>query len=201
MKKIIIFLLLIIVSIYGFRTYSNYQRFQLKNYGYVTKTIPKGSDEMVVQQYYRAVERLNGFVISQWSLNRIDVRNPLKANEATKAAVNEYHKKLADVTILEQRLVEEQQSRIQAEKLVEKEHYVSLIEDVFRNQGKKQLNIGDKGVLVFEIQRALNKKGANIKHDGIFKEETFTALKNFESSKGLYADGKLDLLTLDHLLK
>ncbi len=200
MKKIIIFLLLVLVGLYGFNTYQRIQRFNVKNYSYQPIDIPVGSEERLIKQYHIAIEELNGDVISQWSFHNIDVRNPKDDTEITKNAVDTYRKKLGYVKYLEARLKEAATAVIASGKVKVIQENNNAVRDIFK-QSKRELRLGDKGVLVFEIQRILNKKGASIKQDGLFKEETFQALKDFESKEGLYVDGKLDFLTLEYLLR
>ena len=45
------------------------------------------------------------------------------------------------------------------------------------------------------------KKGFAIPSDGIFKEITENALKNFQEKNKLFPNGKIDLITLDYLLR
>lgn len=189
-----------LVGLYGFNTYKKIERFSLKNYEYKAAEIPKNVDRTLVQEYYRAIEGVNGFVSSQWSQYKIDVRNPKKDNEETNAAVATYREKVAYIRFLESEInstkedltAKEKQRLIQSDK--------EAVKNIFK-QSKRELKIGDKGVIIFELQRALSKKGMPITVDGVFAEETFNALKDFEGKQGLYVDGKLDFLTLEHLLR
>lgn len=200
MKKIIIFLLLVLLAIYGFNTYKKMERFSFDNYAYQPIEIPEGSEELLTKQYFSAIEEVNGYVITQWSFHKIDVRNPKEASAVEKNAVISYRKKLAHVKYIESRLKEAQIATNALKKNQQIQENKNAIKEIFK-QSKRELRLGDKGVLVFELQRILNKKGATIKQDGLFKEETFQALKDFESNEGLYADGKLDFLTLEYLLR
>ncbi len=200
MKKIIIFLLLLLVGLYGYNTYQKIQRFNFNNYSYQAIDIPQGSNPSLVEQYYKAIEDVNGYVISQWSLHNIDVRVPQEKDEATKRAVEVYREKLGFTKYLEEKFKEKENLLAENKKekiLLENK---KAIKNIFK-QSKRELRIGSSGVLVYELQQALVKKGFSIKIDGLFKEETFLALKNFESQKGLYPDGKLDFLTLEYLLR
>lgn len=53
----------------------------------------------------------------------------------------------------------------------------------------KTLRKGDRGNEVKEMQTALNGAGSNLKIDGIFGNDTETALKFFQNSRGLVVDG------------
>ncbi len=219
MKGIIIFLLVIITLIMGYNQYHKYQRFHPKNVNYVSKDAVDNSyyNQNVVMDYYEAIETLNGFVVSQWSANRIDVRNPKKDNIATQYAVNEYQKKIGKVKYYEAillqstaykskglsneeiRLLENnQQSSEDISKQKQKNEFYDVFEKVIL---QKTLQIGDRGPFVYELQKQLTIDGYVIAVDGNFKIETQTALKDFELKNNLYPDGILDVLTLRELLK
>ncbi|WP_405205386.1 peptidoglycan-binding protein [Aquimarina sp. LLG6339-5] len=219
MKGIIIFLLVIITLVMGYNQYHKYQRFHPKNVNYVSKDTVDNSyyDQNVVMDYYEAIEMLNGFVVSQWSTNRIDVRNPKKDNAATQYAVNEYQKKIGKVKYYEAillqstaykskglsneeiRLLENnQRSSEDISKQKQKDEFYNVFEKVIL---QKTLQIGDRGPFVYELQKQLTIDGYVIAVDGNFKIETQTALKDFELKNQLYPDGILDVLTLRELLK
>ena len=203
MKQIIIFLLVIIVGLIGWGQYKKYQRFSLEEYAY---KVPEnlevaGANRSVLLDYYQAIEAVNGYVISQWSANGIDVRNPKKDNEQTKAAVSEYGNRLANVKYFEA-LLSSPPAKSNSETVSEEEKKKQLIRDqYYANPTQNSLKIGDRNALVYEVQRMLIANGYIIEHDGLFQTETINALKEFEEKNGLFPDGKLDAITLEQLLK
>lgn len=202
MKQIIIFLLIVIIGLIGWGQYKKYKRFSLSEYEYkIPEGLENSSDKDLLLDYFQAVEAVNGYVITQWSAHRIDVRNPKKENAETKAAVTEYRNKLANVKYFEQQLLNPEKI-IEPEVNSDAEKKKELIRaQFFSNTNANALRIGDQNALVFEIQRILIEKGDTIKHDGLFRTETFNALKSFEEKNGLFPDGKLDAITLEYLLK
>ena len=202
MKQIIIFLLIVIIGLIGWGQYKKYKRFSLSEYEYkIPEGLENASDKDLLLDYFQAVEAVNGYVITQWSAHRIDVRNPKKENAETKAAVTEYRNKLANVKYFEQQLLNPEKI-IEPEVNSDAEKKKELIRaQFFSNTNANALRIGDQNALVFEIQRILIEKGDTIKHDGLFRTETFNALKSFEEKNGLFPDGKLDAITLEYLLK
>ncbi|MGJ8665276.1 MAG: peptidoglycan-binding domain-containing protein [Patiriisocius sp.] len=198
--KILIFLLLfIILAILGYNFYDNYQRFHPDNYEYKPlETIdPNHPNKSMLLDYHEAIADLNGYVITQWSANDINVRNPEDDNAQTLAAVAIYTKKKGIVNYFESQLIAPIQEKTQKTKEQLRDEIVKNMYDA----NPQTLSIGNKGALVFELQRLLNNKGESIKIDGVFNTETFTALKSFEEKNGLYVDGKLDAMTLDYLLQ
>ena len=204
MKTIIIFLLVIIVGIMGYNFYYTWQRFHPPNYQYETSaTIPKDhADKDLLLNYHEAVARLDGYVITQWSTNDIDVRNPEDDDATTLAAVEEYASRLATVKFYESRLTAPPLVKVDEPKATEEDKRTRLIKKMFYTNPKdNSFKLGDKNALVYEVQRILIKKGHTIVHDGLYRLETQNALKNFEAANGLFPDGKLDAITLEALLQ
>ena len=203
MKQIIIFLLLVIVGIMGYNLYRNYQRFNPPNYQY---QVPEEISNTTMQSdllydYYKAVEELDAYVITQWSEDRIDVRNPEDDDQETSSAVAEYAKKKAKVRFYETQLLNPTKEKKVSKVPSEEERRNALILKMFYSDpGGNSLRLGDQNALVFEIQRILIESGDSIRHDGLFRAETFNSLKNYEEKNGLFPDGKLDAITLDHML-
>ena len=204
MKQIIIFLLILILVAIGYGQYGKYKRFSLTEYEY---KVPENldvdsSDKGLLLDYYEAVETVNGHVITQWSSDGIDVRNPADDDEEELAAVSEYRKKLANVKFYETQLLNPSEAEKPKEALSEREQKNQMAKGMFyANPTANTLRIGERSALVYEIQRLINEKGDSIKQDGLFNVETFKALKAFEVKNKLYPDGKLDAITLEYLLK
>jgi len=204
MKQIIIVLLILIVGIMGYNFYKKYQRFNPPNYEYqVSETIDANHpNKELLLNYYQAVEALNGAVITQWSANGIDVRNPEDDDKQTLAAVSEYNKKLAFVKYFEGQLLNPTKEKpIAAEPSEAAKKKMLVAEMFYANPNGNSLRLGERSALVYEIQKMLIDKGDSIKNDGLFRTETFNALKAFEEKNGLFPDGKLDGITLEYLLK
>lgn len=204
MKQIIIILLVVIVGIMGYNLYKKHHRFNPPNFEY---TISEAIDanhpnKELLLNYYQAVEVVNGYVITQWGANEIDVRNPEDDNAQTLAAVSEYSKKLGYVKYYESQLLKPKEKKTVMKMDASKvENRKKLIQKLFyANSQANGLQVGDRGALVYEIQRLLVQKGDSIVHDGIFSTETFNAIYTYEKQNGLFADGILDVVTLDYLL-
>jgi murein L,D-transpeptidase YcbB/YkuD len=204
MKQIIIFLLLCIVGLIVYGQYKKYKRFSLSEYAYqIPETIDiSNADKGLLLDYYEAVEAVNGYVITQWSSEEIDVRNPQSDDEEEMASVSEYRKKLANVKFYEAQLLNPSEREKPQLELSEAEEKKLLISKLFnQNPAANSLRLGESSALVFEVQRLLNEKGDSLIHDGLFRAATFNALKAFEEKNGLFPDGRLDALTLEYLLK
>ena len=218
MKQIIIFLLLIILGIMGYNAYERYHRFHGPGLNYQTDAPidPKYHNPKVVEAYDHAIERLNGFVAQQWSFYRIDVRAPKKDNPETKAAVMEYQELLSDVRTIESiltlstHLKKEGYSDLDVKNFEQPNYCINdtlnpktkMLETwLAASPGDFDFGVGAEGPLVYEIQGMLNLMGAEITHDGIYRLETANAVEEFETARELYADGRMDPLTANELIR
>ncbi len=219
MKQIIITLFIVILLILGFNLYSNYKRFHTPGSDYVSnqKIDLNYYDAATLQNYYQAIEDANSYVRMAWTNDDVDVRNPDDNDDDTKVVVTGYTKKLGIVKLYEEKLV--QSAKMKSEGLNDKEviafeesGYKSkeynefikrkfLMETYKSNPEKYSLKIGDYSSFVFELQNILVKKGYNIPVDGLFRDITLKAIGAFEQKNGLFADGKIDAVTLDYLLR
>lgn len=216
MKQLIIFLLLIIAFIIGFGKYNQYKRYNSPNVDYKTeKTLDfEYHNQDLVLNYHKAIEDLNSFVMTQWTANNIDVRTPEDDDEETKLAVTKYAEKLATINYYETKLeksnsLKENGASNKEIKFLEKtgkdfEVYkksleISKIKSMFNPNNK--LVYGHKSALIYEIQKKLIASGFDITLDGLYKIETLNAIKGFEEKNNLFADGHLDILTLDALFQ
>lgn len=201
MKQVIIFLLLIIVGIMGYNLYKKWHRFNPPNYEYkATNPINLNhSNKELLLDYHHAVADLNGFVISQWGANGIDVRNPNDDDAQTMAAVATYAEKRGVVDYFEGRLsLAEKTSVKKVESTITPKE--ALIRNIFKDN-PSPFRLGERSAMVFEIQQLLIDKGNLINRDGVYNAETFNALKSFEEINGLYPDGNIDTITLEYLLR
>ena len=216
MKQILIGVSVIIIALIAFGKYQQYKRFNSTQTKHViSESIDLNyHNQELVMNYYEAVELLNTYVSTQWSANKIDVIKPKKDNNRTKIAVGEYARKLAKVnyyeSLLEQSKVLKKKGLSNGEiKLIEDKGvtYKSYQKSLNQNKIKSMFNptnslsLGEKSAFVYEVQKLLTQKGYDIPVDGVFEKITSEALRVFEEKNQLYADGKLDVITLDLLLQ
>lgn len=215
MKKLLIVLIMIVVLIFAYNQYKEYQRFHPENYNYKTsQNIDlEYFNQDIVYNYFEAVQSLNGFAALQWSANEIDVKSPENDDEATQYIVEEYNKKLAKVKYYEAKLEASKQLKDEgftnaqiidklegntAPKNSEVAEFNAKIKSMFNPSSK--IRLGEKSAFIYEIQKLLVKKGYDIPVDGVYKNITQDAIYKFEEKNKLFPDGNLDVLTLDALL-
>lgn len=216
MKQIIIFLLLVITSLIGYGIYSNYKRYNSPQVNYKTEKnidVAYHNKELLLN-YYEAVEDLDSYVMLQWSANEIDVRTPEDDDVATKTAVETYAKKLAKVNyyevILENSVLLKDKglTNKQIKFIEEKGINLKTYKQNLRNKKIKKLfnpsvklYNGSKNAIIYEVQKQLTSLGDSILVDGIYRVETFNAIKKFEEKNNLLADGLLDELTIEMMFE
>ena len=216
MKQLIILLLLIIAFFIGFGKYQQYKRYNSPNVDYKTdkKLDLEYYNQETVFNYYKAIEDLNSFVKTQWTANDIDVRTPEDDDDETTVAVKKYANKLAIIKYYEGKLqnsfnlkskgltnkeIEFLEETGKNFKTYKKQQEIDKIKSMFNDSEK--LSYGQKSALIYEVQKQLVAKGFSIAVDGNYRKETKTAIQSFEEKNNLFADGFLDILTLDALFK
>jgi hypothetical protein len=216
MKQLIILLLLIIAFIIGFGKYQQYKRYNSPKVDYKTEANLdlEYYNQETLMHYHKAVEELNSYVMLQWTANDIDVRTPKDDDEETKVAVANYAKKLATIKYFESKL--EKSSLLKKEGLSNREikfleetgtdlkaykhtQKTNKIKSMFND--KERMIYGQKSALIYEVQKKLLASGIDLQVDGLYKIETLNAIKTFEEKNNLFADGLLDVLTLDALFE
>lgn len=218
MKKILIAILVVILLIFGYNQYKDYKRFHPEQVNYTTtQTIDLNyHNQDVVYNYYEAIEELNHYILSQWTANAIDVRNPEIDDEAHQYANKQYAKKMAKVKFYEAKLAQSstyksngldnekikliEENNISIEEIQAKEKQLVFKQMMLDMFPQNNLFFGQKSAFVYEIQKLLVKKGFQIPVDGVYKNATSDAILQFELKNGLFADGKLDKMTLNTLL-
>ncbi|WP_299883354.1 peptidoglycan-binding domain-containing protein [uncultured Lacinutrix sp.] len=219
MKKILIFILVVIILIFAYSEYKEYQRFHPKNANIIaSNTIDLDyHNKETIFNYYRALENANNYMQMQWSVNGIDVRSPEDDNEETNLAVSKYGEKVAKLNYFKNIL--ERSKKLKSEGYsnkdiksfetqglttkaytlkINKEKYKQMILEMMP---EKALFSGERNQFVYEIQKLLVKKGYDIPIDGVYKNVTSDALMLFEEKNNLFTDGKIDLISLNLLLK
>ena len=216
MKQIIIVLLIIIAALIGYGKYSQYKRYNSPELDYKsTKNIDLNyHNQEVVMNYYTAIESLNSYIAMQWSANEIDVRTPEDDDSETKIAVEGYSKILAKVkyyeALLEKSATHKEKGLTNLEikniensgidiETLENEAKIDLIKSMF--DPSTAIKTRDESAFIYEVQKKLVKNGFNIRVDGIYWQETSDAIKAFEEKHQLFADGQLDAITVDLLIK
>jgi len=212
MKKIIIFLLVIIALLIGYGKYNQYKRYSSPEINYKTdKNIDVSyHNQELLLNYYEAVEALDSYVMLQWSANEIDVRTPEDDDIETKVAVENYAKKLAKVHFyeailensakLKEKGIDNKEIKfLETEGIDLKTHKRKLKSEKIKNLFNSNIKLynGEKNAIIYEVQKELNRKGDTITVDGVYRIETFNAIKAFEEKNNLLADGYLDDLTLE----
>lgn len=217
MKKIIIVLLIIIVGFLAYDFYKDWRRLHPDNANYEAseKIDITYHDDSVLFSYYEAIEDLNSYVQYEWSVNDVDVINPSDDDIETQRAIKKYASKRALVKYLENKLENSahlksegwtndqiQQKELGITQQPQPSKVLPLYKDMLVAFPKNELKTGSRGVLVYEVQKLLNKAlKDSIVVDGVYSTMTTQAVSKFESAHSLFPDGQLDALTLEKLVE
>ncbi len=213
MKKIFKGLIIVLLALILYIQYSNYTRYSPPsyfNYEINDSVDVNYYDPLLVQEYFKSAYEIGSFARQLWFNKGIDIRFPDEDKPETNEAV-EYYKRLVSTTrIIEKKLIlsnvlkkdgfTNKDIKIIVEQGVSPDYlaYQQLLKE---NLALNELETGDVGQEVWELQKLLIAKGFNIPKDGTFGEETRMALIEFQKSKDLFPSGKVNIPTIKELVK
>jgi len=200
---------ILFLAIYGYSKYREIQRFSPPSpYVYeISEEIDINyHNESQVSDYYHQVNDLEQFVRASWSGHKIDVLFPRENKGLDQTLAEVYTEKRAKLQLTEARL--EHSAKLKAlgfsNDQIRSMELTGLSPEAFRAQEAMTgftglLKVGDSGQLVFLIQKYLDRLGYEIMLDGIYKEYTEAAIKDFQEKQGLLPTGSVDRQTLQKL--
>ncbi len=210
MKRLFYIFVSVALVLILFFQYDSYRRFHPPSeYQYpVSDSIDINyHDPSILLEYYSTAELCGTFARACWRNHKIDVKRSSPNDPEASSKVQQYALYLSKARFLEQKLI---QSSIWKREGLNNEE-IKLIEISGANpsmhrihqwlQDSKGLENNDHGAAVYELQRLLAAQGQSLPIDGYFAQETERAVKDFQTSEGLYPTGIADDLTLLHLFK
>jgi hypothetical protein len=201
MKKLLFGIIIIGLPLIVFFQYKNYKRFSPPvNYEYSINTavdINYHNSDLVSEYYSTAIE-IGSYARLKWRNENIDVRFPDQDSESDLNASKYYNQLLARVQQLEQKLITSANLKSQGLNnadvlLVESGVSIAEVRFVNDKQSILSLKAGDRGRLVWELQRRLNAHGYQHQPDGVFGAATQNALIAFQNDNELYPSGAMDI--------
>ena len=209
MKKLLIFILFILLAVIIFFQYKNYSRLNPpNNYNY---TLNKSIDvnyhnQALVTEYYKTSYEIGLFARNQWHNYKIDVLYKDNKSEQSLRATQVYQKMQNTVQKIEGKLTESEKLKNQGFsnneiKLIEEKGLSPkelIIHQLFESIN---LQFGDEGLDVFKIQERLSHLGFEIVVDGIFNSQTKDVVTQFQQKNGIYPSGTIEKSTLLILFK
>lgn len=209
MKKLAWILVIILLLVIAFFLFRNYQRFHPGtdyDYQISSEIDTQYHDPRVVLDYYETAHQVGTFARSVWRSEGIDVRFPdAKDFEETEAA-RRYEQLLATAQFLENQLESSQLLKVQgfSNADIKELEATGLAPEqltLYRQTGPLPLKKGDQGAGVIQVQKLLVDQGFTLPVDGIFVDQTETALRQFQAQNGLVPTGMADAFTLQKLIK
>ncbi len=210
MKRLAYLILIITLPLLVFFQWRKYRRFNPPtDYSYeINDAIdPQYHDPDVVLQYYQAAEATGTYARYCWRKHRVDVKVPdlEDPEEATMTKVYQQH--LATAQALERRLL--QSAKWKAQGLSTSEIQTlersGMSSESLQTQkllgADRLVRFGEESPSVWHIQKLLIAKGYNIRLDGIFDQETLTALNAFQAADSLAQTYGVDEEVLGYLME
>lgn len=201
MKRIVIFLIIIFLGLITFFQYKNYRKFAYpNNYDYainMQEIDVNYHEPALVKEYFETATYLGNFAREQWSNYGIDVLAPDTKVPQAKNAAQTYQAMLARVRFLEAKLtfskkLKQQGFDNEAIAYIEKNGISEKNYLVHKLTAGKFFQKGDKGKVIWEVQKLISQKFEPIRIDGIFNEETEQAVKKIQQQKQIYPSGIID---------
>lgn len=210
MKKILLFIIalsLIYLVVNRCQTYYRYN--PGKDYNYVLADSlnidANYHDAKMLEEYYRLSYEIGSFARMVWNSEGIDVRYPNKSDSVSINASKHYENMKNRARHIEGKLKESKELKKQGYsnediKFIEKTGISRRNLDIHKAIAKKNLQVGDTGRYVWEVQNRLIKNGYSIPLDGKYIDITENAVKKFQEKYKLYPSGIIDEKTLRLLL-
>lgn len=201
MKKLLFGIIIIGLPLIVFFQYKNYTRFNPPvDYEYTISTDIDANyhNQDLVSEYFSKAVEIGSFARLRWRNEAIDVRFPDQNSEVELNASKYYNRLVSRVQQIEQKLI--QSANLKSKGLsntdvlvVESGVPVAEVKFVNDRQAILNLKVGDRGRLVWELQKRLNSHGYEHEIDGVFGVATQNALVTFQNHNTLYPSGTMDI--------
>lgn len=209
MKKLVFIIIIITLPLIAFFQYKKYKRFNpptAYEYKVSDKIDVNYHEPSLVDEYYQKAVDAGSFARSQWKAREIDVRFPDADSQEEKNVAARYNQILSRLKQVETKLINSAKLKKQGYtndkiQLIESGIPQAFV-DFYSNTDKPtdNLTIGSIGEPVWNLQKILISKGYDHPLDGVFGQETFSALKKFQEDNQVYPSGVLTKQTLKKLI-
>ncbi|MFK7952781.1 MAG: peptidoglycan-binding protein [Ekhidna sp.] len=208
MKKLLLGIIIIGLPLIIFFQYKNYKRFNPPaDYEYVLSEAIDINyhNSALVDEYFQKGIEVGSFARLKWSNESIDVRFPDQNSEVELNAAKYYNQTLSRLKYLEMKLSYSatlKSKGMNNEGVIAVESGVPEAEVKFLNDKDDFLNLklGNRGPLVWELQKRLNAHGYEHELDGVFGIATRDALLKFQNDNNLYPSGDMDIDVYNSIL-
>jgi len=206
MKKIIPIAIVIFLGIIAFSTFMKYHKINAPIYQYadLEHIDVNYYDQSLVSTYFSDIQELESFVRRTWynhGINVLYIDNDNEKSVTYGTQFNLLKSKIAYIKgklSLSYSLKEEGFTNIQIKQIVEEGKPKWHFEESYEMLSAK---FGDSGKATWLLQNKLKSFGYDIPLDGEFKNETETALKDFQEKNNLYPSGEVNESSLKALMK
>jgi len=207
MKRFLPILAVLLLAVLVWFKFQDYRRIHPpEDYEYQAQTQvdPDYHEPSLVEEYFKKAYEVGSFARQMWASHLIDVRNPEADDPQHQHAVNYYNSLKARADFLGLRLSRslelKQQGFANADiKYMEDNAVTPQAYKILQKLAGNTFKFDDQGQGVWLIQQKLIDLSYEIPHDGIFKTETETALKDWQNKNDMYPSGIADWETLNKL--
>lgn len=201
MKKLLFGIIILGLPLIIFFQYKNYRRFNPpSNYEYIIKEgidVNYYNSELVDEYFQKSIE-IGSFARLKWRNESIDVRFPDQNSEVELNAAKYYNQLLSRVALIEQKLMVSMNLKskgLDNDGIIAVENGVPEVEVEFLEDKAEilSLQLGDRGRLVWELQKRLNSHGYEHPIDGVFGTATQNSVTAFQNDNELYPSGAMNI--------
>ena len=209
MKRLFYLVMIITLPLIAFFQFDRYRRFHPPtDYEYPLNSGIDATyhDPTLVLKYHTTAHQIGTYAKHCWRKWKLDVHSVNPTDPRYAEQLMTYQQYLATTQQLEGRLLQsaswkaEGYSNAEIQQLEEGKTLTTeqFVESLINNPILAK--VGDRGPLVYEIQRALRKRSYDLPWDGIYRSETERDVRNFQEKQQLFPSGVVDKQTLLRLL-
>ncbi len=210
MKNIAILLSVVALVVIAYVQFKKHRKFSPPNeYDYVAKTDQidvNYHNQTLVTEYFETCYKIGNFARQTWYNEGIDVLTEDREIPQSANATATHTRLRTRANTLETRLRESKKLKTagfdnDAIKIIEERGLSEKNFMAFQLLNGKKIIKGQEDTSVWEMQKLLIAKGFSLKLDGVYNDETMTAVKEFQQKNALYPSGMADETTINLLLK
>ncbi|MFK7926397.1 MAG: peptidoglycan-binding protein [Bacteroidia bacterium] len=200
MKRLFYIITIICLPLIAFFMFDNYRSHHPESiYAYqaATEIDANYHNPDVLLRYHQLCEEIGAYGRHCWREEGIDVLREDNTDAEAGPLIQRYQSLIATARYLEGKLTQSAKWKAEGHS----NEQVILAETGRSSAGEKLPQIaplatlGEKNALIMAVQQKLQSKGYTLEVDGIFRAETETILKQFQTDQAITVNGALDLAT------
>lgn len=207
MKKLVFIVIIVALPVIAFFQFQNYRRFNppaAYEYAISNDIDVNYYNQELVDEYFTKSIEIGAFARLKWRNEGLDVRFPDENNLADVNAAKYWTELRARVQFLERKLefsktLKAQGHANQEVRMAESGFEVAHLDFVKDQEGIQSIQLGDQSRYVWIVQNKLIEKGYDHVRDGLFGDDTQSAITSFQQDQGIYPEGLINEETFELL--